>query len=104
MSLPSVRPADCTAVEISSRAATLAGKVGREATLVTEAGRQSLLLQHRLERVVDGRTHLQASRNVAAPIGAIMNSCTSTSESACAPPLTIFIMGTGSRWALGPPT
>src|SRR3954468_8386921 len=46
----------------------------------------------------------RASANVAAPIGAIMNSCTSTLLSACAPPLRMFIIGTGSRWALGPPT
>ena len=37
-------------------------------------------------------------------IGAIMNSWMSTLESACDPPLRMFIIGTGSRWALGPPT
>ena len=30
-----------------------------------------------------------------------MNSCTSTSESACEPPLMMFIIGTGSTWAFG---
>ena len=33
-----------------------------------------------------------------------MNSCTSTEVSACAPPLMMFIIGTGSTCALGPPT
>ncbi len=33
-----------------------------------------------------------------------MNSWMSTSESAWAPPLTMFIIGTGRTWALGPPT
>jgi hypothetical protein len=31
-----------------------------------------------------------------------MNSCTSTLLSACAPPLRMFSIGTGSRWAFGP--
>ena len=39
-----------------------------------------------------------------APIGAIMNSWMSTLESACDPPLRMFIIGTGSTCALGPPT
>ena len=33
-----------------------------------------------------------------------MNSCTSTELSACAPPLMMFIIGTGSTCAFGPPT
>jgi hypothetical protein len=33
-----------------------------------------------------------------------MNSWMSTLVSACAPPLRMFIIGTGSRCALGPPT
>ena len=35
------------------------------------------------------------SRNVGAPTGMIMNSCVSTEFVACAPPLRIFIIGTG---------
>jgi hypothetical protein len=38
-----------------------------------------------------------ASENVGAPAGTIMNSCMSTLLSACAPPLMMFIIGTGSR-------
>ena len=45
----------------------------------------------------------RASRKVSAPIGAIMNSWMSTPESAWAPPLRMFIIGTGSTWAFGPP-
>ena len=44
-----------------------------------------------------------ASVKVGAPIGAIMNSWMSTFESACAPPLRMFIIGTGRTWAFGPP-
>jgi hypothetical protein len=32
-----------------------------------------------------------------------MNSWMSTLESACAPPFRMFIIGTGSTWAFGPP-
>ena len=44
------------------------------------------------------------SLKVGAPIGATMNSWTSTPVSACAPPLRMFIIGTGRMWAFGPPT
>ena len=33
-----------------------------------------------------------------------MNSWMSTPVSACAPPLMMFIIGTGRMWAFGPPT
>ncbi|RAO54134.1 hypothetical protein ONO86_01265 [Micromonospora noduli] len=45
-----------------------------------------------------------ASANVCAPTGAIMNSWKSSGLSACAPPLMMFIIGTGSRRAPTPPT
>ena len=45
-----------------------------------------------------------ASAKLAAPTGASMNSCTSTLESACAPPLSTFMNGTGSTCAFAPPT
>jgi hypothetical protein len=44
-----------------------------------------------------------ASANVGAPWGTIMNSCTSTLLSACAPPLSTFMSGTGSSRAFVPP-
>ncbi len=45
----------------------------------------------------------RASEKLGAPTGMIMNSCRSIELSACTPPLTTFIIGTGSTWALGPP-
>ena len=45
-----------------------------------------------------------ASRKLAAPTGMIMNSWKSTVLSAWTPPLSTFIIGTGSTWAFGPPT
>ena len=44
------------------------------------------------------------SENDSAPCGTIMNSWGSSVLSACAPPLTMFMNGTGSVRALGPPT
>ena len=45
-----------------------------------------------------------ASEKLAAPTGMTMNSWKSTLLSAWAPPLSTFIIGTGSTWALAPPT
>ena len=57
--------------------------------------------------ILNGGAHADSGVDVQefmiAPIGAIMNSCTSTPESACAPPLRMFIIGTGSTCAFGPP-
>ena len=44
------------------------------------------------------------SEKEAAPTGMIMNSWKSTVLLAWAPPLSTFIIGTGSTWALDPPT
>ena len=43
------------------------------------------------------------SAKVARPTGTIMNSWKSTLLSACAPPLSTFIIGTGSTCAASPP-
>ena len=45
-----------------------------------------------------------ASAKLGAPTGMIMNSWKSIELSACTPPLTTFIIGTGRTWALAPPT
>ena len=45
-----------------------------------------------------------ASASVSAPTGMIMNSWKSIGLSACAPPLMMFIIGTGSTCAETPPT
>ena len=59
---------------------------------------------HRLQRVVGLRTPAQRLLERRGTMGATMNSCTSTFESAWAPPLRMFIIGTGSTCAAGPPT
>ena len=43
------------------------------------------------------------SANESAPIGMIMNSWKSMGASEWAPPFMMFIIGTGSTFALGPP-
>ena len=43
------------------------------------------------------------SEKLGAPTGTIMNSWKSTLLSACAPPLSTFIIGTGRTWAASPP-
>ena len=60
-------------------------------------------MQHALEGVVDLGAPTQALGKTRAPTGMIMNSWKSTLLSACTPPLRMFIMGVGSRWALTPP-
>ena len=45
-----------------------------------------------------------ASAKLSAPSGTIMNSWMSMGLSACAPPFSTFIIGTGSTWAPKPPT
>ena len=79
-------------------------QVRREAAFVAQAGGQALGLQDGLERVVDLDAPAQAfGEGRRAPSGTTMNSWMSTSESACEPPLRMFISGTGSTCAFGPP-
>ena len=66
-----------------------------------------------VERPILPRTFLSAwntstpmrspSGKVSAPMGTTMNSCASTLLDAWAPPLRMFIIGTGSTRAIGPP-
>ncbi len=51
--MPSLKPADLIASAIRSSAARLLEQLRGEAALVADSGGEALLLQHRLERVVD---------------------------------------------------
>ena len=53
MSLPSLRPGRLDGLGDQVEGGPVGGEVGGEAALVAEPGGQALLLQHRLERVVD---------------------------------------------------
>ncbi len=68
-----------------------------EAALVADAGRQAALLEDRAERVERLGARAQPFANVGRPTGTTMNSWMSTLLSACAPPLRMFIIGTGSE-------
>ncbi len=102
-SVPASKPAEVMAARMKSSAARGARQVGCEPTLVAEAGRKTGLLQLALERVVDLGAPAEPSAKVSAPIGSTMNSWMSRAVSACAPPLMMFMSGTGSTWAFGPP-
>ena len=79
-------------------------QVGREAALVADRGVEAALLERALQRVEDLGADPQARRrSVGAPTGTTMNSWKSTELSACEPPLSTFIIGTGRMCALSPP-
>ena len=79
-------------------------EVGGEAALVADGGVEPALLEHALEGVEDlGAPAQGLARSSARRSGMIMNSWKSTLLSACAPPLRMFIIGTGRTLALAPP-
>ena len=79
-------------------------EVGREAALVADRGAQARVVQRPLERVEDLGAHAQAlGERAARRPGTTMNSWKSTLLSAWAPPLSTFIIGTGSTCAASPP-
>ena len=79
-------------------------QVGGEAALVAHVGIVSGVLERR-RRVWNTSTPVRsASAKLGAPTGMIMNSWKSIGLSACTPPLTMFIIGTGSSRAATPPT
>jgi hypothetical protein len=104
MSLPGLVAGALDRLEDQVERGAVGLEVGREAALVAEAGGQALLLEHRLERVVDlgapaqrlaegGRADRGDHELLDVDIGV-----------GVAPPLRMFIIGTGSTCALGPPT
>ena len=103
MSTPSFCPEASTASAIRSSAARLESRFGAKPPSSPSPVDRPFFFNTDLSAWYTSAPDRSASLNVGAPIGAIMNSCTSTLESACAPPLTMFIIGTGRRWALGPP-
>ena len=81
------------------------GDVGREPALVADRGRQALGVELALQCVENLGAAAQAlPKSVGAPTGMTMNSWKSIGLSAWAPPLRMFIIGTGSVLAPTPPT
>ena len=80
----------------------VAFEIRREAALVADVGRLPALLEHGGERMKNFGAHPDCVGDiVGAPTGTIMYSCMSTLESACLPPLSTFIIGTGITCASG---
>ena len=80
-------------------------QVGREAALVADVGVVAGLLRAAPLSVWNtSEPQRTASRSDGAPSGMIMNSWKSIGLSACTPPLTMFIIGTGRTRAVVPPT
>ena len=69
----------------------------REATLVADAGGRGRGSSGSIAARERSRRRGEALAKVGKPTGITMNSWKSTFESACAPPLRMFIIGTGSR-------
>ena len=79
-------------------------EVGRKAALVADVGVVAGVLAGPSSGCGRSRSPCAWRRaNVGAPTGMIMNSWMSMGLSAWAPPLTMFIIGTGSTWAWAPP-
>ena len=78
----------------------VAAQVGREAALVADRGGQAA--RPSAPTSARGRSRCRRAalrRSESKPTGSTMNSCRSTLLSACAPPLMMFIIGTGSDTA-----
>lgn len=83
---------------------SLGGVNGRsEAALVAQTSGQPLVLQHCLQCVVNLGAHAKSLGEGLRTNRSDHEFWTSTPESACAPPLRMFIIGTGSTCAFGPP-
>ena len=78
------------------------GDLGREPAFVAHRRGQALSCRSAFSAWKNSAPQRSPSENDAAPTGITMNSCSSSSLSACAPPLITFIIGVGSTWAFGP--
>jgi hypothetical protein len=79
-------------------------EVRREAALVADGRREPRFLSTFFSAWKTSAPMRSASAKLGAPTGMTMNSWKSTLLSACAPPLRMFIIGTGSTCARAPPT
>ena len=88
----------------ASSAASFESRSGAKPPSSPTAVDRPSVVQRPLQRVEDLGAHAQRPRrSVGAPTGTTMNSWKSTLLSACAPPFSTFIIGTGSTCAASPP-
>ena len=82
-----------------------AGEVGRKTALVADVGVVAGRLEGGFFRAWKISAPMRrASEKLSAPVGRSMNSWMSMGLSACAPPLMMFIIGSGRTRAPTPPT
>ena len=103
MSFPASKPAASIAAMIASSAASSLGRSGAKPPSSPTAVDRPRLLSTFFNAWKTSTPMRSPSGNVSAPIGTTMNSCESTVLAACAPPFRMFIIGTGSTCATGPP-
>ena len=87
----------------TSSAASLDGSIGANPPSSPTAVERPILPSTFLSAWKTSTPIRSPSGKVSAPIGTTMNSWASTLLDACAPPFRMFIIGTGSTRAIGPP-
>ncbi len=98
-----MRPADSMARQIRSSAAVVPATSGAKPPSSPRPVDSPSFFSTDFSAWYTSAPQRSASAKLGAPIGATMNSWMSTPVSACAPPLRMFIIGTGRMCALGPP-
>ena len=102
-SVPGLKPAASMAEQIRSSAALVPATSGAKPPSSPRPVLRPFFLSTDFSEWYTSAPQRTASLKFGAPIGATMNSCTSTPVSACAPPLRMLNIGTGRMWAFGPP-
>ncbi len=102
-SAPGLKPADSMAWLIRSSAAVVPATSGANPPSSPRPVLSPRFFSTDLSAWYTSAPQRSASLKLGAPIGATMNSWMSTAVSACAPPLRMFIIGTGRMCAFGPP-
>src|SRR5260221_10569874 len=95
ISWPSLYPAFSTALAIVSKASSTLLRFGAKPPSSPTAVDRPLSFKTLLRAWKTSVPYRNASANVGAPLGMIMNSWKSIGASECAPPLMMFIIGTG---------
>ncbi len=103
MSFPASKPAASIAAMIASSAASSFGRSGAKPPSSPTAVESPRLASTLFSAWNTSTPMRNPSGNDSAPIGTTMNSWESTVFAAWAPPFRMFIIGTGSTWATGPP-
>ena len=104
MSVPGLKPACRTASRQKSSAASAEGRFGAKPPSSPTLVFWPAFFSAPLSIWNTSEPQRTASFSEVAPTGMIMNSWKSIGLSAWAPPLRMFIIGTGSTWAPAPPT